>query len=471
MTVPTTVDAPYSPQGIFSPQYRTATSGILLTITLIAFEGMSIGAAMPAISTDLQAIDLYGWSFSAFLMAGLFVTVMAGQWSDRRGPALPFLLGVAVFVAGMIMAGAAANKGMFIAARAVQGFGGGAVIVACYVMIARVYRPDARPKIFAALSSAWVVPALIGPSVGGLVAGTVGWRWVFFGIVPLVIPALLMLLPALRAKKDEPKAAADPGDAGGAAPVRRGGPVVMTLSAAGAAVGAGVLLYGVGDLHLHLPIGLAACAVGLVLLGLSLPRLLPTGSLRLRRGLPTTVVMRGLLSGPFFCVNSFIPLMLQEVRGFSDAAAGVALTTGALGWSAGAYLQSRGFVRRERLIMFGAVAVTAGIALTALAVSPAVPGWVAVPAWVVAGFGMGMGVSSVNVTTMAQSSDAEQGANSASLQVTDTLGASLAIGFGGALINFVGHDDIATGFVTVSAVMAVLGIFAAIVAGRVRVRT
>ncbi|PZG52149.1 MFS transporter [Spongiactinospora gelatinilytica] len=463
MTAPTTVDAPYSTPGIFSPRYRTATSGILLVITLIAFEGMSIGAAMPAISKDLQAIDLYGWSFSAFLMAGLFVTVMAGQWSDRRGHALPFLLGVAVFVAGMIIAGAAVNKGMFIAARAVQGFGGGAVIVASYVMIARVYRPDARPKIFAALSSAWVVPALIGPSVGGLVAGTVGWRWVFYGIVPLVIPALLMLLPALRAK-DEPKAAA--GDA-----VRRAGPVAMTLAAAGAAVGAGVLLYGVGVLHRQPPIGLAACAAGLLLLGLSLPRLLPAGSLRLRRGLPTTVVMRGLLSGPFFCVNSFIPLMLQEVRDFSDTAAGVALTTGALGWSAGAYLQSRGVVRRERLIMFGAVAVTAGILLTALAVIPAVPGWIAVPAWVVAGLGMGMGISSVNVTTMAQSSDAEQGANSASLQVTDTLGASLAIGFGGALINFVGHDDIATGFVAISLVMAVLGTFAAIVAGRVRVRT
>ncbi|MDF5752591.1 MFS transporter [Spongiactinospora sp. TRM90649] len=467
MTAPTTENAPYIPPRIFGPQYRTATIGILLVVTLIAFEGMSIGAAMPAIAADLNAKDLYGWSFSAFLMSGLLATAITGQWADRRGHALPFVFGVTVFVAGMVLAGEANGKEIFIASRAVQGFGGGAAIVASYVMIAKVYDPSVRPKIFAALSSAWVVPALIGPSVGGLVADTVGWRWVFRGIVPLVVPALLMLLPALRAKGD-----AQAGDSGDdARAVRRGGPVMVTLAAAGTAFGAGVLLYGVDNLHLNLPLGLGACAVGLVVFAAGLPRLLPKGTLRLRRGLPTTIVMRGLLAGAFFGVNSFIPLMLQDVHGYSSTAAGIALTTGALGWSAGAYLQSRGFIDHERMIMLGAMGVTAGIVLTALAVVPGVPGWITVPAWVVAGLGMGMGISSVNVTTMHQSSDEEQGANSASLQVMDTLGGALMIGLGGALINVVGHDDTATGFGVIAASMVGLGIVASIVARRVRVPT
>lgn len=137
MTVPKTLDTPYQSPRIFGPEYRAASLGILLVVTLIAFEGMSIGAVMPAVSKDLDALDLYGMSFSAFLIAGLLANVVAGLWSDRRGHAWPFLLGVSLFVAGMVVAGAAGSKELFILARVVQGLGGGAVVVAIYVMIAR----------------------------------------------------------------------------------------------------------------------------------------------------------------------------------------------------------------------------------------------------------------------------------------------------------------------------------------------
>ncbi|MFJ2031275.1 MFS transporter [Streptosporangium sp. NPDC087985] len=459
MTAPKTIDAPSGPPRIFGSEYRTATLGILLVVTLIAFEGMSIGAVMPAVSKDLDALDLYGMSFSAFLIAGLLANVVAGLWSDRRGHALPFLLGVGLFVTGMVMAGAAGSKELFIGGRVVQGLGGGAVIVAIYVMIVRVYLPDARPRVFAALSAAWVLPALVGPGVGGIVAQTVGWRWVFFGIVPLVIPALMMLLPALRTgEAPTPAPAAGP----------RSRPLAMTLAAAATAGGAGALLYGVDRLHTTpLPGGIAAAA-GLVALTAGLPRLLPPRALRFGRGLPTTVMMRGVLCSAFFGINAFIPLLLTKVSGLSVAQAGVALTTGALGWTAGSYLQSRREYDRPRLVRLGAAAVTTGILLTMLALVPGVTGWVTVPAWVVAGFGMGIGVTSVSVTAMRQSPDEEQGANSAALQVVDTLGGALTIGFGGVLINLIGHDDIAAGYTTIAALMVAVGLFGVVVAGRVR---
>ncbi|MDP9846137.1 MFS transporter [Streptosporangium lutulentum] len=459
MTAPKTLDTPYAPPRIFGPEYRTASLGILLVVTLIAFEGMSVGAVMPAVSKDLNALDLYGMSFSAFLIAGLFANVVTGLWSDRRGHALPFLLGVSLFVVGMAMAGAAGSKELFILARAVQGLGGGAVIVAIYVMIVRVYVPDARPKVFAALSAAWVLPALIGPGVGGIIAETVGWRWVFYGIVPLVIPAMVMLLPALRTGRG-------PTPEPGTGPRSR--PLAMTLSAAAAAAGAGVLLYGVDRLHL-LPVssGIIAAA-GLVGLAVGLPRLLPPKALRFGRGLPTTVMMRGVLAAAFFGVNAFIPLFLTEVRGFSVLEGGIALTIGALGWTAGSYLQTRRVYDRPLLVRLGATAVTTGILLTSLALVPGITGWIVVPAWVVAGFGMGIGVTSVNVTAMLQSPDAEQGANSAALQVVDTLGSALTIGFGGVLVNLVGHDDISTGYTTIVVLMSAVALLGVIVAGRMR---
>jgi hypothetical protein len=81
---------------------------------------------------------------------------------------------------------------------------------------------------------------------------------------------------------------------------------------------------------------------------------------------------------------------------------------------------------------------------------------------------MGIGITSVNVTAMLQSPDAEQGANSAALQVVDTLGSALTIGFGGVLVNLIGHDDIATGYTTIVALMAAVGLLGVTVAGRMR---
>lgn len=461
MTAPKTLDAPYEPPRIFGPQYRTATIGILLVVTLIAFEGMSVGVVMPVVSDDLDALNLYGMSFSAFLIASLFANVVSGLWSDRRGQTMPFLLGVLLFVIGMALAGAAANKELFVLARVIQGLGAGSTVVAIYVMIAKVYPPDARPKIFAGLSAAWVVPSMVGPAAAGFVAQTWSWRAVFFGIIPLVVPALIMLLPALRQSA---------GIAGEPSTGPRSRPIPMALAATGTAAGAGLLLYGIDSVHLRAGLGAAAIVAGLVLLGLGLPRLLPPGALRFVRGLPTTIMMRGLLSATFFGVNSFIPLALMQVKGFSTTEAGIALTTGALGWSTGSYLQSRRSAEAHRRIRLGSACVTVGGLVTLLAVLPGVTGWVAVPAWIVAGFGMGIGMTTVSVTAMRQSPANEQGANSAALSVTDMLGSALAIGIGGALINVIGHakDQIATGFIVIVLLMGVIGLAATFLAVRTR---
>ncbi|MEU4578075.1 MULTISPECIES: MFS transporter [Nonomuraea] len=464
MTAPNALDAPHEIPRIFSHPYRVATVGILLVVTLIAFEGMSVGVVMPQVAADLDAQEIYGVSFSAFLIASLFANVVAGLWSDRRGYALPFVAGVVLFVVGMGMAGAAVNEMLFLVSRAVQGLGAGASIVALYVMIARVYPAVMRPRVFAALSAAWVVPAMVGPAVAGFVGDTWGWRWVFYGIIPLVLPALVMLVPALKRRPSDEETSPGEGP--------RSRPVAMTVAASASALGAGVLLYGVDTVHKAALIGGLACAGGLALLLYGLVRLLPQGALRFGRGLPTTVMMRGLFSAAFFGVNGFIPLALHDVKGFETGAAGLALTTGALGWSAGSYLQSRRTAEPHRRIRFGAACVTVGIALSVLAVLPGVTGWIAVPAWVVAGFGMGLGLTTVNVTALKQSPVSEQGANSAALSVTDMLGSALTLGIGGALVNLIGHGpaELVWGFAVICGLMAAIAVAALLLSSRVAAR-
>lgn len=286
----------------------------------------------------------------------------------------------------------------------------------------------------------------------------------FFGIIPLVIPALVMLIPAL---KQSPRG---DGVVPSYGPRSRAWP--MTIAAGSAAAGAGLLLYGIDQAHLTPAVSLPLGVLGLGMLGYGLYRLLPPHALVFARGLPTTIMMRGMFSGAFFGVNAFIPLALTDVKGFSVSQAGLALTTGALGWSAGSYLQSVRDGDASRRIRLGAACVMAGVLLTALSVLPGsqLLGWAAVPAWIVAGFGMGIGMTTVSVTALKQSPVNEQGANSAALSVTDMLGSALTIGIGGALVNLIGHDQrqIAVGFVVIVGCMGALGLAATLLAGRTR---
>lgn len=408
-----TADPAVRRPGLLTGPYRTATIGILLVVTLLAFEQMAVGTAMPVAARELHGLSMYAWAFSAVFISGLVANVLAGGWADARGPALPLFTGLAVFVTGLIIAGTAPAMAWFVAGRAVQGFGSGLAIVPLYVLVAGVYPETSRPRVFAAMSAAWVVPSLVGPSVGGLVAEHVGWRWVFLGLVPLVLPAAVMLTPALRGSRRH-------------GPLPRG----RTLTAVALAAGAALVVWGIDHRSpLALP-GLAGLAYGLRVL-------LPRGALRLRRGLPTVIALRGLLGGTMAGTEAFIPLALVTRHGFSPAEAGVVLTVGALGWSAGSWWQGRSAgASRARFAVLGAALLATGVA--GIAVALYTSGWAAVPAWVVGGLGMGMAFPTLSVLALDLSAPSEQGANSSALQISDTVGASLALGVAGALVNAAG---------------------------------
>ncbi|HMT62351.1 MAG TPA: MFS transporter, partial [Microthrixaceae bacterium] len=163
------------------------TAALVGLVTVVALETMSVAAILPLVTAELGRIDLYGWVYSGLALGQIVGIVVAGRWADRANPSRPLVAGLALYVVGLSIAALAPSMVLLVAGRVVQGFGAGAVPSVVYVCVGRGFSEAERPRIFAMMSTAWVVPSLIGPVLASLVAESVGWRWVFAGVIPVAV--------------------------------------------------------------------------------------------------------------------------------------------------------------------------------------------------------------------------------------------------------------------------------------------
>ncbi|MDT4918872.1 MAG: hypothetical protein QOH89_3572 [Pseudonocardiales bacterium] len=447
------------PRTIFTPPLRATSIGLLIVITLIAFEAMAVSAALPTAARALSGLGAFGWAFTGFLVANVVGMVASGQLSDSRGPRTPLVAGIACFVAGLVLSGTATTMAQLVAGRVVQGLGSGLIIVAIYVVIGQAYPERLRPSVFAATSSAWVLPALVGPGVAGALAEHASWRWVFLGLVPFVALGAALLGPVLRSlhpAHEKTRLAAPSrllralGVAAGIAALEQAGQHPSVLSGVLGLAGLGSLAWGIRPL-------------------------LPVGTLRVRRGVGAPIALRGLLAGAFFGIESVVPLSLSVQHGYSPTLAALPLTCAGFSWTAGSWVQSRaddaaGPSARIRLMRTGFVLVAAAGVLMALAAMPNLPGWPAFLAWVLAGLGAGLTMSSASVLMLKYTTDADRGADSAALQLSDATASALTTGIAGVLIAAAARGAIShtAGFVLLDVLMCAIALVGALVAGRAR---
>jgi len=403
---------------LWSPEHRVTTIGLLLVITLVAFESMGVATAMPTMVAELNGQNLYSWPFTAFLVPSVVATVLAGRIGDRRGPAFGLLAGPGLFLGGLVVAGTAGNMAVLLAGRVLQGFGSGLLLVAVSLLIAVTFTDRERPVIYAANAAAWVLPAVIGPFVAGILTESVGWRWVFLGLILLVFAGYALLVLVVRRLP-----AHVPGEQG-----RRAGVFVAVTAAAGIAALTWAAQHPSGPAIAY---GLA----GLAALGFALRKLLPAGTLRARPGLPTVILSRALISGAYAGMEAYLPLTMSAVHGYSPALAGLPLTITALGWSTGSAVQGR-FLdwSREASLRFGFVLVAAGLTLFVFVSQPWFPGWAAFAACAVGGAGMGIAMPAISVLLLRFSPERERGFNTSAMQLGDWVGSALTVGFGGVLL-------------------------------------
>lgn len=441
--------------GVFAPGRRFLTSGLVAITTLIAFESMSVSTVMPIVEADLGDLALYGWVFSAFFLGTLVGVVVAGTAADRMRPAVPFVAGLVLFSIGLVVGGLAPSMPVLVAGRALQGLGGGAMPAVSYVCIGRGYPVEQRPTMFALVSSAWMVPSVAGPLVAAAVAQAVGWRWVFLGLLPLcgVIGVMAAVGIAHVGAPAEPSSERN------------------IARAVGVAFGAALLLVGLGASTPF--IGVPVALGGVVIAGSAYRRLTPAGTLRARAGLPAAVAVRGLLNFAYFGSDAFVPFVVTSVRGLSPVVGGLALTSSAVTWTVGSWLQARWVeAHARRLVAVGVGLIGVGSGAMALVLWPAVPAWSALVWWGIAGFGMGLSYSPIAHVALQVAGAGREGRISTALQLSDTLGVALGTGVAGALVASLASvgDEQRVGVLVTFAISTLVALFGASLAGRIPAR-
>jgi MFS family permease len=411
--------------GLFSPAYRALTIGLVSIVTLVAFESLAVVTVMPEVEADLGGIAWYGWVTTAFFLGTMIGIVFAGGQADRHGLGRPYVIGLTLFAVGLTVAGLAPSMPVLVLGRLIQGFGAGVVPAVGYVAIGRFYPVASRPRMFAVLSTAWVVPGILGPALSERVAALTSWRWIFLGLLPLVLVAGAMIVPAMMRMGAPEHEWEQPTGSWARRPL-----VEAVRVAAGAALVVAGLTRGGWEL---VPFVAAGVVVGLS----PLRRLIPPGTLVAAPGLPATVLSRGMVMFAFFGADAFVPYVVTNGKDASTFAGSLAVTAATMGWTSAAWVQQRHIVRTGEayFVRISYVLLSIGLCVIAgAAAADSVPFWLIHVGATIAGFGVGLGYSAHAQATLRVAPPDRYGEATAALQLCDNLGVALGAGLSGAII-------------------------------------
>ncbi|MGW6454813.1 MFS transporter [Streptomyces sp. NPDC055078] len=411
---------------MFSRKYAAATSVFAAVMFLTGLAALAVVPTLPTAARELDGVSLYPLVAGCFVAASLLGGVLGGQWADRAGAHRPLAVGMALAVVTLLVSGASTSIWQLAAGRFLDGLAAGAVAVSINTAIGQAYPGRLRPRALALMSTCWIVPSLVGPPLAGLVAEWWDWRAVFYGLAALtVLPALAVV--ALLRGRSWPAAPT---------PSSGGAPRPALLVAAAVSVGAALAQYGVSGWNAR---HLLFAAAGLALLVVFAPRLLPPGTLRACHGLPATVLLCGLGSGTFFTLEAYVPLLLVTDRDVPPVAIGLAFTGAAVAWAASSWVQGRLLENwpRHRLVVTGALVMSAAVAIAVAGTFPAMPSPFIASAMVVAAVGMGLLAPSLTVLSLSHSPPDRLGHASGAMQTSQNLGQIGVLGLASALFNVV----------------------------------
>jgi MFS family permease len=173
-------------------------SGILLGMMLAALDQTVVATALPAIAGELGGFAHLSWIVSGYLLTSTASTPIYGKLSDLYGRRAMLQTAILLFVAASLLCGLAQTMPELIAARSLQGLGGGGLISMAQAIIADVISPRERGRYQAYLSGVWATASVGGPVLGGFFVDYLSWRWVFLINLPVGIAAFVLWVPMRR---------------------------------------------------------------------------------------------------------------------------------------------------------------------------------------------------------------------------------------------------------------------------------
>ncbi|HEX3088901.1 MAG TPA: MFS transporter [Ilumatobacteraceae bacterium] len=437
-------------------QQRLMAIGLVLGVTMVAFEITAVITALPTITDELHGDSLYGVALACYTLANLVALVVTGELTDRYGPAKPYLASLVVFAAGLIVAATAPTMAVVVIGRTLQGAGTGGLAPIAYVLVKRVFPADRQPSMYAYLSAGWVLPSLIAPAIAGTITDQFGWRWVFWLLLPLIpVVAFMTVRPMWKYAPT------------GAGQVR----VARIRAAILAAAGIGIF---VTSLQFKEPLAaIGGALIGLALAIPSLRRLLPAGVQRAARGLPAIVLCRILATAAFLGADSFIPLAADRIHGASPTLQGFVIIGASLSWTAGQWLIAKHpAIDPRRAVRWGFMTMAFGLAASVPVLAAGWPLWATFFSWAIGGFGMGLLFNPTTVTAMSHADEGAEGLVSSQVNLADSIGFSMMGGIGGALVAIADRTSLSLpAALAINFTLAItLAIIGSIVARRVAAR-
>ncbi|MFF1695915.1 MFS transporter [Streptomyces sp. NPDC058257] len=447
-----------SEEGIFSRKYAAATATFAAVMFLTGFAALAVVPTLPTAAQGLDGVSLYPLVAGSFVAASLLGGVLGGSWADRAGASRPLAAGVALSVATLLISATSTTIWQLAAGRFLDGVSAGLVAVAINTAIAHDYPDRLRPRALSLMSTCWIIPSLAGPPLAGLVSAWWSWRAVFFGLAALTLLPALAVVVVLRGRARQSKAV----------PSQDKAPRPALMVALAVSLGAALAQYGVSGWDAR---HLLCAAGGFALLVAYAPRLLPSGTWSAARGLPATVLLRGLSSGAFFTLEAFVPLFLDTVRHVPAAVTGLAFTGAAVAWAASSWVQGHLLDHwpRHRLVVVGSVILAAAVAIAAAGTLPTMPALTAASALVVAAVGMGLVAPALTLLSLSHSPPGLRGQASSAMQTNQNLGQITIMALSSALFAGLGTGSSGLGgYAAAFGLLLVPSVLAALLAVRAR---
>jgi EmrB/QacA subfamily drug resistance transporter len=330
------------------------------SVFLAAMESTVVATAMPTVIASLGGIEIYSWTFSAFLLASTVTMPLWGRLADQLGRRGVYLAGLSIFLAGSALSGLSQSMAQLITFRAIQGLGAGSLVTIGMTIIADLWGLERRAKMQGYFSSVYGIASVAGPLVGGFLTDVISWRWVFYINLPFGLAAMIAIRLGLGNEE--------------AARSRQSfdyfGTVVFTAAVSALLVG----LVEAGRAASWMSgsvLGLVALSVALLIAFISIERASPEPMMPLTLfavPMVRAAAATGFLSGmAMFGAIPYVPLFLQAVTASTAMQAGFVLMPFVIGWVACSILGARMVLRvgYRSVVLVGMLALTIAFVLMA----------------------------------------------------------------------------------------------------------